>query len=158
MRRRDFIKGIAGSAVSLPLAAHGEQPERMRRVGVMMNGSESDQESTARLAAFQKTLRGLGWTDGKNVQFVYRFGVDDDELRGQAKELVALAPDVILAATPPVGMALLRVTRSVPIVFAAVTDPVGLGIVREARGRAAIADCLSPASFRDQRRTGFLWS
>jgi putative ABC transport system substrate-binding protein len=130
MRRRDFIIGIAGTAVGLPLPAHAQQPERMRRVGVIVSGSETDPESIARLAAFQKALRGLGWADGKNVQLVYRFGTDDDEFRRQAKELVALEPDVIFAATPPVVMGLLRVTRSVPIVFAAVTDPVGLGIVQ----------------------------
>ena len=74
-------------------------------------------------------MQALGWSEGANVQFDYRFGTDEDELRAKAKELVALAPDVIFAATPPTVMALLRINRSVPIVFAAVTDPVGLGIV-----------------------------
>jgi putative tryptophan/tyrosine transport system substrate-binding protein len=130
MRRCEFIGLAGGAAATWPLIARAQQPERMRRVGVMMNGSETDPESSARLAAFQKALRGFGWTDGQNMQLVYRFGADDDEFRMQAKERVALTPDVILAATPPVVMALLRATRSVPIVFVAVTDPVALGIVQ----------------------------
>ena len=101
----------------------------MRRVGVIMTGSQTDPESAARLAAFQDEMQALGWVDGANVKFDYRFATEEDELRAKAKELAALTPDVVFAATPPALMAMLRITRSVPIVFAAVTDPVGLGIV-----------------------------
>lgn len=125
MRRREFMSLVGGAAVTWPLAARA-----IRRVGVFLTGPQTDSENVARLAAFQKGMQTLGWSENANIQFDYRFGTDEDELRAKAKELVALAPDVIFAATPPTVMALLRFNRSVPIVFAAVTDPVGLGIVR----------------------------
>ena len=129
MRRREFL-GLVGGAATWPVVGRAQQGGPMRRVGVFITGSPTDSESIVRLAAFQKGMQTLGWSEGVNVQFDYRFGTDDDELRAKAKELVALAPEVIFAATPPTVMALLRIERSVPIVFAAVTDPVGLGIVQ----------------------------
>ena len=129
MRRREFL-GLVGSAATWPVVGRAQQAGPMRRVGIFITGSPTDSELMVRLAAFQKGMQTLGWSEGVNVQFDYRFGTDDDELRAKAKELVALAPEVIFAATPPTVMALLRIERSVPIVFAAVTDPVGLGIVQ----------------------------
>ena len=130
LRRREFIAGLAGAAVVLPCAARAQESGRVRRVGVLVNGLETDREFVARLAAFRKAFQALGWLEGKNVRIDYRFGADKDDLRTKAMELVALAPDVILANAPPSVMALVRVNRTIPIIFAAVTDPVGLGIVQ----------------------------
>ncbi len=129
MRRRKFL-GLVGGAAAWPVVGQAQQGGPMRRVGVFVTGPQTDTENAARLAAFQEGMQALGWSEGANVQFDYRFGTDEDELRAKAKELVALAPNVIFAVTPPAVMALLRTSRSVPIVFAAVTDPVGLGIVQ----------------------------
>ena len=128
MRRRDFITLLGGTAAAWPLAAAGQQRER--RVGVLMNGQESDSEIVARIAAFKKEMQRLGWALGADLRVDVRYGVDNGNLQEKAKELVGLAPEVILANAPPSVMALLTVNRTVPIVFAAVTDPVGLGIVQ----------------------------
>ena len=131
MRRRDFIRAIAGSAVVWPLAAHAQQGERVRLVGVLVDGAETDAEIAARLAAFQDALKELGWSPGMNCRVSVRFGVGDDNLlEKEAKELIGLTPEVVLAMAPASVIALRKVTRSIPIVFAAVTDPVGLGIVQ----------------------------
>jgi len=130
MRRREFITLLGAAATAWPVTTRAQPSGPMRRVGVFLTGPQTDSENAVRLAAFQEAMRALGWSEGANVQFDYRFGTDEDELRAKARELVALAPDVIFAATPPTVMALLRINRSVPIVFAAVTDPVGLGIVQ----------------------------
>src|SRR5262245_14444920 len=130
MRRREFITLLGGTAAGWPLAARAEQGLPMRRIGVLVNGVKTDAEMAARLSAFLKVLQDLGWTPDANLRVDVRYGVDDDDLREQAKQLVGLAPDVVLAMAPPSVIALLKVTRSVPIVFAAVTDPVGLGIVQ----------------------------
>ena len=130
MRRREFIKVIVASAVSWSLAARAQQGQPMRHIGVLVNGPETDAEIVARLAAFRNGLQKLGWVPGVNLQVDIRYGVDNDELREQATELLRLAPDVVLAMAPPSVMALLKVSRTVPIVFAAVTDPVGFGIVQ----------------------------
>jgi len=98
MRRWEFIALLGGAAVSWPLAAHAQQPERVRRIGVLM-GIADDVEAKARIAAFLQALRQLGWTDGRNVQFDYRFGGGDaGRLRTYAAEPVALTPDVILVS------------------------------------------------------------
>jgi putative ABC transport system substrate-binding protein len=102
----------------------------VRRVGILTSGLETDPENVARLAAFRKGLQQLGWGPS-NLQIDIRYGLDNDELRGKAQELVGLTPDVVLAGGPPSVMALQKVSRTVPIVFAAVTDPVGLGIVQD---------------------------
>jgi len=128
MKRREFIKAFAGSvAVASPLAARAEQ---MHRVGLLVNGPETDALMMARVAAFRKTLHELGWTS-ENLRIDIRYGADNDELHEKAKELVEFAPDVVLAMAPPSVFALRKVSRTVPIVFAAVTDPVGLGIVQD---------------------------
>jgi putative ABC transport system substrate-binding protein len=130
MRRREFITLVGGAAAAWPLAARAQQPEQMRRIGVLMNVAADDPEGQARLAAFQQVLQQLGWSDGRNVRIDTRFGANDvDRDRRYAAELVALAPDVILAAGTPSVAALQKVTRSVPIVFVNVTDPVGAGFV-----------------------------
>jgi putative ABC transport system substrate-binding protein len=129
MRRRDFITILGGSAI-WPLAAQAQQPERMRRVGVLLGDAAEDSEGQARLTAFVQALQQLGWADGSNVRIDTRWGAADaDRYRRYAAELVALAPDVILAITSPVVAAVQQATRTVPIVFANVIDPVGAGFV-----------------------------
>ena len=101
MRRRDFIAALGGAA-ALPLAAHAQQPERMRRIGVLMAWAADDSESQARIAAFRQGLAQLGWTDGHNVRIDIRWATPNaDDLRRQAAELAALAPDIILSGTAP---------------------------------------------------------
>jgi putative ABC transport system substrate-binding protein len=129
VKRREFIT-LLGGAAAWPLAADAQEPQRMRRIGVLMNAAAADPEGRARLAAFLQELQQLGWTDGRNVRIDTRWGAGDAErFRRYAAELVALAPDVILAAGSPVMGALQQATRTVPIVFALVADPVGSGYV-----------------------------
>ena len=128
--RRQFITLLGGAAVSWPLAARAQQPERVRRIGVLMNLTESDSEGQARIAAFREGLGKLGWTEGREVQIEYRWTRGDpDRARAYAAELVKLKPDVIFAAPASSLAPLQRETRSVPIVFAQVNDPVGAGFV-----------------------------
>ena len=130
MRRRDFIKFIAGSGVAWPLAARAQQGERVRRVGVLSARAATDPVSTEDIGAFAQGLAELGWTIGRNVRIEYRYGSGDPEtFHKYAMELVALAPDVILASGTPSVAALQQSSRSIPIVFASVTDPVGAGFV-----------------------------
>jgi putative tryptophan/tyrosine transport system substrate-binding protein len=130
MRRRQFITLLGGAAAAWPLTARAQQPERMRRIGVLMNLAADDPESLARITLFVQSLHGLGWTVGHNLQMDYRFGTGDaDRYRRFASELVALAPDVLVTAGAPAVEALQRTTRTVPIVFVTVTDPVGGGLV-----------------------------
>jgi putative tryptophan/tyrosine transport system substrate-binding protein len=127
MRRREFI--ALGGAAAWPLVARGQQPERMRRIGVLMNVASDDPEGQARIAAFRQELQQLGWTDGRDVRIDYRWAGDAGRFQRYAEELLALAPDVILASATPSVQALQQVTRTVPIVFANVGDPVGMGLV-----------------------------
>src|SRR4029077_7336195 len=128
MQRRAFIALLAGAA-AWPLAAHAQQPDRIRRIGAFA-GIEEDAEGQARFAAFLQGLRQLGWTDGRNVRIDYRWGGGNaDNIRKQAAELAALEPDVILAAGAAVAGPLLQATRTVPVVFVIVPDPVGAGFV-----------------------------
>jgi putative ABC transport system substrate-binding protein len=130
MRRRDFIEVIAGSIAALPLAARAQQPEQMRRIGVLMNRAANDPDGQARLAAFKQKLQQLGWTDGGNVRIDTRWGEDDVEReRRYAAELLALGPDVILASGTLSVAPLQRSSRTFPIVFVGVVDPIGGGIV-----------------------------
>ncbi len=130
MRRREFITGVGGAAVSWPLAARAQQPERMRRIGVLMPFAENDPDAVAQLSGFLQGLAQLGWTDGRNVRMELRWAVGSvDRTRMFAKELVDLQPDVILAHSTPATAALQRETRTIPIVFAVVSDPVGVGFV-----------------------------
>jgi putative tryptophan/tyrosine transport system substrate-binding protein len=128
--RRKFISALGGIAIAWPLAARAQQADRTRRVGVLLNLAADDPEGQARLTAFLQGLQELGWTDGRNVRIDYRWAAaDDDRYRRYAAELVALAPDVILAATSQSVAALEQTTHTVPIVFASVIDPVGAGFV-----------------------------
>jgi putative tryptophan/tyrosine transport system substrate-binding protein len=130
MQRREFIKVIAGSAAAWPFTALAQQPERIRRIGVLMAINADDADAQARMAAFVQGLQQLGWTVGKNVRVDFRLaGIDADTLRKHAAELVALAPDVILAQSSPAVAPLLQATRTVPIVFTLIGDPVGAGFV-----------------------------
>jgi len=129
MNRRAFIAFLGGAA-SWPLAARAQQPERTRRVGVLMGLAAGDPEGQARRAAFLEGLQQLGWTDGRNVRIDTRWGAGNaEEIRKYAAELVALTPDVILASGGSVVGPLLQVTRTVPIVFTQTPDPVGAGYV-----------------------------
>ena len=130
MQRREFITLLGGAAVAWPRAARAQQADRMRRVGVLWNLAADDPEGQARQRAFLQGLQELGWTDGRNMRIDYRWaGGDADRFRRYAAELVALAPDVILASASVSVAALLQITRTVPIVFANVIDPVGAGFV-----------------------------
>jgi putative tryptophan/tyrosine transport system substrate-binding protein len=130
MRRREFIR-LLGGAVAWPFVARAQQPERIRRIGVLMPFAENDPQTQTWLTAFQQGLQELGWTAGRNVRFEYRFaGPDPASMRTHAVELVTLAPDVILAASPPVLAALQHETRTIPIVFVNVADPVGADLVQ----------------------------
>jgi putative tryptophan/tyrosine transport system substrate-binding protein len=131
MRRREFIKVVAGSAAAAtwPLAVRAQQSELVRRIGVLSSVAAEDQENIARLKAFQQRLQQLGWTDGHNVRIDYRFAAGKPEnYRKYAAELVALAPDVILSAGTALAY-MLEATRTVPIVFPIAADPVGSGLI-----------------------------
>jgi ABC-type uncharacterized transport system substrate-binding protein len=130
MRRREFITFLGGAVAAWPLAARAQQLERMRRVGVLMSVAADDSQSSARITAFAQGLQQFGWTDGRNVRIEYRWaGGDAERFRKYAAELVALAPDVILANSSTAVAAFLQATRSVPIVFVGIVDPVGAGFV-----------------------------
>ena len=130
MRRREFITLLGGAAAAWPLAARAQQPEQMRRIGVLTNLVADDPEAQARVGAFLQGLQELGWAVGRNMRIEYRWGAGDaDRTRGYAAELVALAPDVILTSGASALAPLLQATRSVPVVFAQVPDPVGAGFV-----------------------------
>ena len=131
MRRREFIKIIAGSGVPWPLAAaHAQQGERVRRIGVLIGQAAADTETTEEVGAFAQGLAELGWTIGRNVRIEYRYaGGDRSTIQKYAMELAALTPDVILASGTPSVAALQQSSRSLPIVFTVVSDPVGAGFV-----------------------------
>jgi putative ABC transport system substrate-binding protein len=129
MKRRVFIGFIGGAAV-WPIMARAQQPDRVRRIGVLVGASADGLDAQARLAVFRQGLQQLGWTDGRNLRIDTRWGAANaDDIRKYAAELVALAPDVILAAGNAPVERLLQATRTLPIVFAIVLDPVGSGIV-----------------------------
>jgi putative tryptophan/tyrosine transport system substrate-binding protein len=129
MKRREFIT-LLGGAAAWPLAARAQQSERVRRISVLMNLAADDPEGQARLAAFLQGLQEAGWAVGRNARVDIRWGAGDmDRIRRQVAEVIGLAPDVILASTNQVMLALQQATRSVPIVFTAVTDPVAGGFV-----------------------------
>jgi len=133
--RREFITLLGGAAAAWPLAVRAQQGERMRRIGVLMTVAADDAEGQARVVAFGQGLAQLGWTVGRNMQIDIRWTAGKaDDTRKYATELVALAPDVVLAAGGGGVGPLLQVTGTVPIVFTQVTDPVGAGFV-ESLGR-----------------------
>jgi ABC-type uncharacterized transport system substrate-binding protein len=129
MRRREFITLLGGAAASWPLATRAQQLDRMRLIGVLMHLAADDLEGQARFTAFLQGLQQLGWTDGRNVRIEVRWGANDADRHRYAGELVALAPDVILASTTLATAPLQNATRTLPIVFCNVADPVGAGIV-----------------------------
>src|SRR5215472_12855390 len=129
MRRREFI-ALLGGAAAWPLAARAQQPERVRRIGVLMNVGADDPEGQTRIVAFVQGLQQSGWSDGRNVRIDIRWGGGDPErIRKYAAELAALAPDAFLATSTMVVRPLQQATHTVPIVFVQVIDPVGAGIV-----------------------------
>jgi putative ABC transport system substrate-binding protein len=129
LKRRDFIAALGGAAAAWPLVAQAQEVDRMRRLGALLPARSDDREFQARLGAFLRGLQQLGWVEARNVRIDVRWGVDDAELRKHAEEMVALAPDVLMAFTSAAVPPLRRVTRTIPIVFAVVTDPVGAGFV-----------------------------
>src|SRR5262249_51101308 len=130
LNRREFITLLGGAAAAWPLAARAQQAEQMRRIGVLMNLAADDPEAPARIAAFAQGLADLGWSIGRNLRIDYRWGAGDAErIRREAAELLAAAPDVVLASGNPSAAALQQATRNVPIVFAGVNDPVSSGFV-----------------------------
>ena len=130
MDRRAFLSGVGLSILAAPLAAEGQQSDRVRRIGVLMGFAESDEVWQAYLAAFRRRLQELGWTVGRNVRIDYRFaGENIERTRTGAGELVAIAPDVILVSTNPAVSAVMQATRTIPIVFTYVSDSVGSGFV-----------------------------
>jgi putative tryptophan/tyrosine transport system substrate-binding protein len=129
MRRRTFIS-LLGGAAAWPLAARAQQPERLRRIGILMNRAADNPEGQDRLAAFHQGLQELGWGIGRNVRIETRWSEDNaDQSVKHAAELVALAPDIVLASGTLAVTALQNISRTLPIVFASVADPVGAGIV-----------------------------
>ena len=130
MRRREFISLLSGAAASWPLAVWAQQPDRVRRIGVLMSALESDSEYHVYVSDFRKELQKLGWAEGSNLRIDYRWGALNAESRQQfAIELVAMQPDLILSQNTPTTASLLQQTRTIPIVFVGVSDPIGSGFV-----------------------------
>jgi putative tryptophan/tyrosine transport system substrate-binding protein len=131
MKRREFITLLGGTAAAWPVLARAQQPERMRRIGVLMSTAGDDPESQLRLVAFVQGLQQAGWTVGRNVRIDVRWSSGDfARLRKDATDLVALGPDVLMAGIGPTAQALQAASRTVPIVMAQGVDPVGAGMVR----------------------------
>src|SRR5258707_2590893 len=129
-RRREFITLLGGAAVAWPFAARAQQPDRVRRIGVLMAFAESDREAQSWVAAFREELSKLGWTGGRNIEIDTRWATADVEsMQRFAKELVALQSDLILTSSTPATAAMLQQTRAIPIIFVWVADPVGSGFV-----------------------------
>jgi putative tryptophan/tyrosine transport system substrate-binding protein len=128
--RRKFITGLGCTAVAWPLAARAQQPNRMRRVSLLLGIAEDDPETKSRVRAFKQGLRDLDWLEGRNIRIDYRFAASDpDRIKRYVAELVSLAPDVIVGNSTPVIAALRQATSTIPIVFAVVNDPVGQGFI-----------------------------
>src|SRR6516225_4897564 len=128
MRRRDFIKVVAGSATFLPLAVHAQQVERTRLIGVLMGWPESNSRAPSWLAAFRDALAKLGWREDNNIRIELRWSAaDPDGIKTFAKELVDRRPDAIFSQTTPAISALAHETQTIPIVFALASDPIGSG-------------------------------
>ena len=131
MRRREFIAALSGVAAVWPLASRSQQSERVRRIGVLMSTAENDRSAPSRIGSFLRGLEQLGWTEGRNIRIDLRWAAGDlaQSSKKYAAELVALAPDVLLATAGPTVAALQGETRTVPIIFAHAVDPVGAGFV-----------------------------
>src|SRR5947209_5339349 len=128
MRRREFIALFGGAAATWPLGARGQQPERMRRIGVLMGFAESDHGAQSGVAGFREELRKLGWMEGRNIEIDTRWATTES-MQAFAKELVALQPDFILTSSTPATAAMVQQTHTTPIIFVMVSDPVGSGFV-----------------------------
>src|SRR5262249_45886269 len=125
MRRRELITLIGGSVAAWPLAARAQQPDELRRIGVLGNPAAAEPESQASVAVFKEALQQLGWSEGRNLRIDYRGAAGNAErMQAFAKELVALRPHVILTRSTPVTAAFLDQMRAIPIVFTVVSDPV----------------------------------
>jgi len=147
MRRRDFI-ALLGGAAACPIAARGQQRSRMRRVGIFIDLAADDPESARRIVAFAQRLAELGWSEGRNVRFEFRFGAGDAaRFRGAATELVALAPDIILAHGGPMTGLLQQATGTTPIVFVNTSDPVTAGYVASLARPGGNVTGFSPREF-----------
>ena len=131
MKRREFITLLGGgAAAALPLAARAQQPDRVRRVGVLM-GIADDPEGQARVMVFKQALHTLGWIEGRNIQFIYRWSAGDAaHARRFANELLDLRSDVILANSTPIALAVRDASHTTPTVFVQVSDPVPAGVVQ----------------------------
>jgi putative ABC transport system substrate-binding protein len=129
MQRRQFITLLGGVAAAFPLSARAQQPERMRRIGVLMSFAENDPETKTRLTAFRQGLEKRGWSEGRNVHLDNRFTASTQQFQALAKELLALQPDVILAPGTGIAATLHRESRTTPIVFVNVSDPIGSGFI-----------------------------
>jgi putative ABC transport system substrate-binding protein len=129
VRRREFITLLGGAAATWPLPARAQQPERMRRIGVLMPYAADNPQAQARMTAFVQELQKLGWTDSRNMRIEYRWAPDAHETRKYVAELAALAPDVVFAAGSAGAGPMLQATRDIPIVFVLLPDPVGAGYV-----------------------------
>jgi putative ABC transport system substrate-binding protein len=130
MRRREFLGVFGGAAMAWPIVARAQQPERVRRIGILQNFPENDPVASVLNATFLKELRQSGWAVGNNIRIETRWvGNRSDDIRRHVAELVALMPDVILANGTSTLGPLLQVSRTIPIVFVQVTDPVGSGYV-----------------------------
>jgi putative ABC transport system substrate-binding protein len=123
MRRRDFIKVVAGSASIWPFATRPQQREQMRRIGVLMGFAESDRDAQSGLALFREELRKLGWTEGRNIEMEIRSaGADVESMKRFANELAALQPNLIVTSSTPATAAMLQQTRTIPVIFVLVGD------------------------------------
>src|SRR5262245_56694897 len=148
MKRREFIITLGGAAAGWPLVAGGQQSDPVRRIGVLTNLPADDAVARARIGAFQQSLQQLGWSEGRNLRIDYRWSAGgDDELRRYAAELVALAPELILATGSPPVVALRKATRAVPIVFVLVADPVGAGFVESLARPGGTATGFTPFEY-----------
>ena len=131
MRRREFITLLGGAAAAWPLAARAQQPERVRRIGVLLSIAESDPEAQRRIHAFRQALQELGWTEGRDLRIEYRFGAaEPGRIAAEVADLIALRPDVLVGNSTPVVTALRQATNSIPVVFVQIIDPVGGGLVK----------------------------
>jgi putative ABC transport system substrate-binding protein len=130
MRRRDFLCALGGVAAAWPFAARAEQPDQIRRIGVLMLYPENDPQGQLRATAFQEGLQKLGWVVGRNVQIDFQWGFGDaDWIKSAAAQLLRLSPDVILANGPPAAKTMQQASRTVPVIFIAGSDPVVDGLV-----------------------------
>jgi putative ABC transport system substrate-binding protein len=132
MRGRDFIILLGGSAVSLPVGTRAQQPERMRRIGVVMGYPETNPNAQLQITAFRQQLQKLGWVKGKNIQIDLRYGADDPKrIRALAVELLGLGPDLMVSNSNLVTTILQSEVRAIPLLFISVSDPIGSGFVTD---------------------------